>query len=222
MKLKGAIFDFDGTLFDSMHIWDAAGILYLKSIGREPKEGLRREMENMSLRQSASYLKTRYALEGTEEEVADGINRVVEGFYFYEVQPKPGVEAFLKELKERGVSLCIATVTDRYQIEAALKRCGLDCYFSEIFTCSEIGYGKDHPDVFEAALRFLGTKKEETLIFEDASHAVQTAKAADFLVTAVYDRYERNQETLQKTADFFLADYLDTASFFRKVEERSF
>ena len=68
----------------------------------------------------------------------------------------------------------------------------------------------------------MGTKKEETLIFEDASHAVQTAKAADFLVTAVYDRYERNQETLQKTADFFLADYLDTASFFRKVEERSF
>ena len=220
MKLQGAIFDFDGTLFDSMHIWDKAGALYLRSIGREPKDNLRQEMENMTLQQSASYLKNRYALEKTAEEVADGINRVVEGFYFYEVQPKPGVEDFLRELKKRGVSMCIATVTDRYQIEAALKRCGLESYFGEVFTCSEVGYGKERPDIFEAALRFLNTEKEETLIFEDAYHAVKTAKSAAFPVAAVYDPYEKRQEELRELADFFLLDYSDPDSFFRKVEKK--
>ena len=56
--------------------------------------------------------------------------------------------AFLAELHRRNIRMCIATATDRYQVEAALQRCGMRHFFSEIFTCTEVGSGKDRPDIF--------------------------------------------------------------------------
>lgn len=204
MKLKGAIFDFDGTLFDSMSIWDTAGEDYLRSIGYEPREGLRETLSTMSLHQAARYMREAYALPMSDREIMDGINKTVEDFYFYSAQPKPGVPEFLRKLQDEGVKMCVATATDRYQIEAALQRCRLDGCFEEIFTCTAVGHGKDEPQIFEAALEYLGTTKEETLVFEDAFHAVQTAKAAGFRVAAVYDAHEPRQAEVRALADFYL------------------
>jgi len=117
--LKGAIFDFDGTLFDSMFIWDTAGEAYLRSIGIEPREDLQKVLKPMSLLQSATYIREKYVIPLTVEEIMDGVNRTVEDFYFHTVQPKKGVVAFLEQMKKQGVRMCIATATDRYQVEAA-------------------------------------------------------------------------------------------------------
>ena len=135
--LKGAIFDFDGTLFDSMFIWNTAGEVYLRSINIEPREDLQKVLKPMSLLQSAQYIRECYQIPLTVEEIMDGVNRTVEGFYFYTVQPKKGIIAFLEQMKKQGVRMCIATATDRYQAEAALKRCGMESFFSEIFTCTD-------------------------------------------------------------------------------------
>ena len=123
--LKGAIFDLDGTLFDSMFIWDTAGEVYLRSIGIEPREDLQKVLKPMSLLQSATYIRERYAILRTVEELMDGINRTVEDFYFHTVQPKEGVIALLEQMKAQGIKMCIATATDRYHVEAVLKRCGI-------------------------------------------------------------------------------------------------
>lgn len=82
MKIKGAIFDFDGTLFDSMSIWDTAGNDYLRSVGREPKEDLRQKLKPLSLYQSAVYIKNEYFLDISVDEIMNGINKTVEDFYF--------------------------------------------------------------------------------------------------------------------------------------------
>ena len=132
--LKGAIFDFDGTLFDSMFIWDTAGEVYLRSIGIEPREDLQKVLKPMSLLKSATYIREKYVIPLTVEEIMGGINHTVEDFYFHTVQPKKGVIAFLEQMKKQGVRMCIATATDRYQVEAALKRCGMESFFFEIFT----------------------------------------------------------------------------------------
>lgn len=207
MKLAGAIFDFDGTLFDSMSIWDTVGEDYLRSLGRPPEEGLRNILKPLSLAQSARYLKERYSLPLSEAQIMESVNKTVENFYFHTVQPKPGVPEFLEQLRRQGVKMCIATATDRYQVEAALKRCGLDGYFCEIFTCTGVGHGKDEPDIYEAALAYLGTAKSETLVFEDALHAIRTAKKAGFSVAAVFDTHEPNQKEIQALADFFLKSF---------------
>ena len=157
--LKGLIFDFDGTLFDSMFIWDTAGEVYLRSIGKEPEADLQKVLKLMSLLQSAEYIREKYQIPLSVGEIMDGINHTVEGFYFHSVEPKPGVIAFLEELYRKNIKMCIATATDRYQVEAALQRCQMRHFFSEIFTCTEVGRGKDRPDIFRKAMEHLQTDR---------------------------------------------------------------
>ena len=160
--IRGAIFDFDGTLFDSMFIWKTAGDVYLRSLGKEPEKELQKKLKTMSLRQSAAYMQRAYSLSASVEEIMEGINHTVENFYFNTVQPKPDVIPFLERMKAQGIKMCIATATDRYQVEAALRRCGMDLFFSDIFTCSDVEHGKDEPVIFRRALEHLQTTKVDT------------------------------------------------------------
>ena len=213
--LKGVIFDFDGTLFDSMFIWDSVGEVYLRSLGREAEAGLQEILKPMSLRQSAEYLREKYRLPLSVADIMDGVNHTVEDYYFHTVQPKPGVIAFLEELRGRNIRLCIATATDRYQVEAALRRCGMGHFFSEIFTCTEVGSGKDRPDIFRRAMEQLQTERSSTAVVEDAYHAVRTAKEDGFPVAAIYDAHESRQRELRQLADVYLPDYADLTEFWK-------
>lgn len=213
MRLRCAIFDFDGTLFDSMYIWDDVGEAYLRALGREPKPSLREALKPMSLAQAARYLQREYALSLSVEEILAGINQTVERFYAQEVQPKPGVEAFLRRLRETGIAMCIATATDRPMIRAALRRCGLERYFDAIFTCGELGHGKDEPIIFRAAMDYFAASRASAVVLEDALHAAQTAKADGFAVAAVYDGSEKRQEALRALADCYIPDYEHTEDF---------
>jgi len=211
--LKGAIFDFDGTLFDSMFVWDTAGETYLRCIGKEPAPDLQIILKPMSLLQSAQYIRERYQIQLAIEEIMDGINRTVEDFYFHTVQPKEGVITLLEQMKAQGIRMCIATATDRYQVEVALKRCGMDKFFSKIFTCTEVGHGKDEPVIFQKAMEHLQTTKADTVVFEDAYHSAKTAKAAGFITIAVYDSHENKQTELHAVSDFYLENFADTTTF---------
>ena len=213
--IQGIIFDFDGTLFDSMFIWDTAGEVYLRSIGKEPEANLQKILKPMSLLQSAEYIREKYHIPHSVEEIMDGVNRTVEGFYFHTVEPKPGVIAFLEELYLRNIKMCIATATDRYQVNAALQRCGMLHFFSEIFTCTEVGSGKDRPEIFQKAMEHLQTDRSTTVVVEDAYHAIHTAKQDGFLVVGVYDSHESRQQELLSLADVFLSDYFDLTSFWK-------
>ena len=213
--LKGAIFDFDGTLFDSMFIWDTAGEVYLRSICIEPKEDLQKVLKPMSLLQSATYIREKYVIPLTVEEIMDGVNRTVEGFYFHTVQPKEGVVAFLEQMQKQGVRMCIATATDHYQVEAALKRCGMESFFSEIFTCTDVGHGKDEPIIFQKAMDYLGTTRANTVVFEDAYHAAKTAKDDGFITVAIFDSYETKQAELHSVSDCFIENFTQTEHFWK-------
>lgn len=204
MRIRGAIFDVDGTLLDSMFIWDTIGETYLRSIGYQPKENLNETFKNMSLHQAARYYQTEYGVTQSIDEIMDGVNAMLERYYRFEVPLKPGAAELLERLRQSGVRLCIATATDRHLVEAALDRCGVLSCFGEIFTCNEVGHGKDEPDIFEAALRFLGTEKSETVVFDDSLYAIRTAKETGFPVAAVYDSHEKEQDKVRLLADIYL------------------
>lgn len=207
MKITGVIFDLDGTLLDSMFIWDNVGEQYLRSIGISPKDDINEILKNMSMAQGAQHIQKVYGVEKTSEEIIAGANAIVEHFYTDEVQLKDGVREFLQYLAENDVKMCIATATDQYLVEATLARLGVEKYFMKIFTCSEVGHGKDEPHIYEAACRQLGTLKENTLIFEDAVYAIETAKAAGFAVAGVCDASEKNQKKVQAMSDFYITDF---------------
>ena len=204
MKISGAIFDVDGTLLDSMSICDTIGADYLRSIGYIPRENLNEIFKNMSLLQAAEYYRNEYGVTLRVEEIMSGVNAMLEQFYQYEAPLKPGAAELLARLRQNRVKLCIATATDRYLVEAALARCGVLSYFGEIFTCNGVGHGKDEPHIFEAALRFLGTERAETVVFDDALYAIRTAKEAGFPIAAVYDTHEKSQTEVRALSDFYL------------------
>ena len=207
--LKGAIFDFDGTLVDSMFIWDTIGEDYLRSLGKKPHEDLKETFMTLTLEEAAEYYRTHYGVTLSVKEIVDGVNAMVEGIYRTRVALKQGVADFLAQLKDNGTRMCIATVTDRYLVEETLDRLGLLQYFSEIFTCAEVGYGKDKPIIYRKALEHLDTAKNETYVFEDSLFALKTAKADGFTTVGVYDRHENRQDNLKNLADYYIVDFAD-------------
>lgn len=207
--LKGAIFDFDGTLVDSMFIWDTIGEDYLRSLGKEPNEDLRTVFMPLTLEEAAEYYREHYDVTLSVKEIVGGVNAMVEEIYRTRVTLKHGVADYLRWLKENGTPMCIATVTDRYLVEETLERLGILHYFSEIFTCAEVGYGKDKPIIYRKALEHLGTTKNETYVFEDSLFALKTAKADGFTTVGVYDRHENRQDNLKNLADYYIVDFAD-------------
>ena len=185
--IKGVIFDVDGVLLNSMPIWENLGELYLNSLGMEAEMGLGETLFTMSLEEGADYLISRYGLKKTREEIIEDLTREVRDFYVEKVPLKEGVRQYLFELNEKKIPMVIATSGDRKNAEFALKRLKVFNYFQAVFTCSEIGSGKNQPDIYLAAALQLDTEPSDTWVFEDAYHAIRTAKSAGFKTVAVYD-----------------------------------
>ena len=207
--IKGAIFDLDGTLLDSMFIWDTIGEEYLRSLGKEPHEDLKETFMTLTLEEAAVYYREHYRVTLSVKEIVDGVNSMVEQTYRTKVTLKPGIAEYLAWLKENGVRMCVATVTDRYLVEETLERLGVRHYFSEIFTCAEVGFGKDKPVIYQKALEHLETEKRDTYVFEDMLFALNTAKTDGFPTVGVYDRHEVHQDELKELADYYIFDFTD-------------
>ena len=205
--IKGAIFDLDGTLLDSMFIWDTIGEVYLRSLDIEPRENLAEAFKTFTLEQAAEYYREHYGVALSVNEIVDGVNEMVAKLYRTKVTLKDGVRDFLEALKSQGVKMCVATVTDRPIVEDVLCNLGIRDFFTEIFTCAEVGYNKETPHIYRVALEALGAKKDETVVFEDALHALITAKKDGFRVAAVYDRHERNQTQMKENGDYYITDF---------------
>lgn len=221
--IKGAIFDIDGTLLDSMPVWENAGARYLATLGIKARSDLKERLDALSLPEGALYMQTEYKLSVTIEEILEGVNQVVKDFYFKEAVLKPGVCDLIQKLKKNQVRLIIATATDAEMAKSALIRNGIWKDFDGMITCEEAGAGKTSPKVFELAREHLQTKKEETWVFEDSLYAVKTASKAGFPVCSIYDAYSRdNTEEIRTFSDIYVKDFYEIKScqvFQRKKQQ---
>lgn len=216
--IRGAIFDVDGTLLDSMYIWDQAGARYLQSVGAEAEPGLNRILFSMSLADGAVYLKETYGLTQSLEEIHQGILDIVDAFYREEAQAKAGVRELLEAFSAKGVAMTVATSSDKWQIRSALQRLDLAKYFQEIFTCGEVGVSKNEPVIFHRAAALMGTKPENTCVVEDGLYAVRTANKAGYVTIGVYDASsDHDWQDLKKEADLALENLEDTEYIIRKL-----
>ena len=127
-------------------------------------------------------------------------------FYSNRVQLKPGVKEFLDHCREQGVKMCIATASERMLVDTALRHCGIEDYFSHIISCTEVGKGKEEPDVFLAACERLGTPREQTWVFEDSYVALVSAAKAGFRTVGIYDKYGLRQDIMKETATEYIAE----------------
>lgn len=188
MKIKGVIFDADGTLLDSMGFWSSTVYDMLARFGISPDNELLKIINPMSMYEGAVYLKNRYSLSFSPEEFIEEENRIVEQFYTNKVKLKPGIAELLDMLSRKNIPLAVASATDRYLIEKALRTNGIHEHFKAVVSCSDVGEGKNSPKVYNKAREYLGTEICETAVVEDSPNALITAGNAGYLTVGVYDK----------------------------------
>lgn len=207
MNIKGFIFDLDGTLLDSMPIWDNLGAEYLlkKGIQNTPKD-IKNVLKPLSLLQASEYFINMFNIKLSTQLIMDEINNLIEDKYKYQIALKEGVIEFLE--KNKNIKMCIATATYRHLVEYALKRLDIDKYFDFIITSSEVGNSKQSPDIFIRAAGKLGVPINEIVVFEDALHAIVSAKSAGFYTVGVHETaFEKDKEEIIKIADCYINNF---------------
>ena len=207
MMIRGAIFDADGTLLDSMGMWEDMGERYLLSLGKTPRPDLREAIFHLSQAECADYLQRVYQVERTHDEIEDDIRGMIRGFYRHEVTAKAGAADFLRGLRDRAVIL------------EGLAYVGLLPRLDVVLTCGDLGVNKSTPAIYDAARDALGTRTEETWVFEDAVHAATTARRAGYPVAGVYDSFS-DQEALKAVSTLYLPNLTDLPGFCAAVGDR--
>ncbi|MGF6375952.1 HAD superfamily hydrolase (TIGR01509 family) [Clostridiales Family XIII bacterium PM5-7] len=205
--IKGAIFDVDGTLLDTMHLWHDSGARYLQSIGITAEPGLGDKLFAMTVDMGAHYLIREYDLQLPHEEVKRSINAIVETPYIETATFRPGGLELLKAMKAENIPMTVATSTGKPFITGVFQRLGIMDYFEELFTCPEMGVSKSDPFIFHEAAKAMGTKPEETWLFEDGLYSIKTAKAAGFKVVGIYDEVSKaDQEEIKALSDIYVRE----------------
>lgn len=189
MKIKGLIFDLDGTLLDSMHCWENVDRCFLIENGIDPPKGISDIVKKMTIQDSAEFFKTRFSLKQSCEDIINRIEEIVKEQYYNHILLKEGVYETINHLKALGYRMCVATATYNRLAHAALKRLGLIECFEFILTCSDVGAGKDRPDIFIEAAQKMDCTASNTLVVEDSLHCIKTAANAGFYTAGVYDIY---------------------------------
>ena len=219
-NIKGAIFDVDGTLIDSMHIWDSAAADYLKSHGISPPENLIDELRAIGGSDIPEYFRVKYSIDKTEEDIALEIRNMIINKMLVDAPIKEGVLDVLEGLKKRGIRMCAATASPRIYVEPVLEKHGILGYMERIFTCDEENTTKSKPDIYIRASKYLRTVVYETLVFEDALYAVKTAKKAGFPVVGLYDLSSAaHQEEIKSTSTYYYKSMTDFLVDFNKMSE---
>lgn len=207
MKITGAIFDFDGTLFDSMHVWKGVRYKFFDRIGIVLSEEDEIAFKGLYLRESIILAKERFNRPETYEELFAKFFELIKEMYLADTAPKNDIIEFLEKLKAKGVKMGIATATGEPALEAVLEKYNMLHYFDAIYSTYTVGAAKTEPKVYDVVLDTIGTDKETTWIFEDALYAATTAKANGYNVVGIYDKSEPEQEKLQNLVDVYIHNY---------------
>lgn len=187
MKIKGAIFDLDGTLLNSMEYWGEVASEFLASRGLSTEDNTNRRFLERGMVIWYNWCVENLGLNEEYDIAKKWIYDTMEHKYETLVTLKDGAKELLQGLTDAGVKLCLATATDRSTVEKVLARLDIAKYFPKIFTCGEHG-SKREIGIYNTALDFLGTPKDETYVFEDAHYALKTAHDGGFKTVCVYDK----------------------------------
>lgn len=198
LKAKGVkllVFDLDGTLLDSMNVWNKVDIDFLGRYGYEVTPEYTDVVKRVSVDEAALYTKQKFRISLSPKEIIAEWDKMVSGFYKNEVELKPGVRTYLEGAKQIGFRLGVATALTRNNAVAGLVRNKILQDFDAVITLEDVGkkIDKSSPDIFITVLNYVnaagGTiSPSQTLVYDDVAAAAAGARNGGFLTCAVYDK----------------------------------
>ena len=201
------LFDFDGTLVDSMPTYVAAMLRILDENGIVYGDDIVKTITPLGLQGTAEYF-TELGINETVEALIGRMKIYMQDAYFYTIPAKPNVIPVLHALKQRGASLNILTASPHITLDACLKRLGLWELFDNVWSCDDFGTTKADPAIYKAAAQKLGTTVENVLFLDDNLGADTTAKQAGMMVCGVYDPSSDDYvEQIKAATDYYVHDF---------------
>ncbi len=207
-NLRGAIFDLDGTLVDSMGVWHRIDDEFLGRRGFPADESYKQAVKTMKYETAAHYTIRRYGLSESPEEVMAEWDSMALHEYRYNIKCKPGAAEFLHYLKSKGVKLALATVSHRALLEAVLKGNDIFDLFDVLTDVSQVSRGKEEPDLYLFAAKQMKLEPRECMVFEDVLLGIDSAKRGGFYTCGVKDHSSEDEEMeIRRVADYFVESF---------------
>lgn len=234
-KKKVILFDMDGTLIDSVGIWNEVDSTLILQLGGKklPEEEIQIQRDTLLRKFSkcpnpyeeyCGTLGKKYGSPLAPAEIVKLRYNIAQRFLVEAVDYKPDAEKLLKLLKEAGYTLVIATTTKRGNMDIyrtknknILEKAPLDDYFSLIYTREDVKEIKPNPEIYHRIMGELGVTPEECLIFEDSLIGVEAGNNAGIQVAAVYDRYSAGEtKEIKERADYYFDNFAQVIALLSK------
>jgi len=205
-----AIFDLDGTLLDSLGIWAEIDEIFLGARGISVPDDYEDCIGHIGARAAAEYTIARFSLDESVDKILTEWKSLADEIYPKKVGLKPHAAQLLRFLRDRGIRLTIATAGNPDLFLPVLRREEVDTLFEGYTTISEVGRGKEFPDIFLLAASKLGSRPAECCVFEDNYIALCAARDGGFRTIAVYDVLRGSQQAkIAGVADIVIGDFSD-------------
>ncbi|MBR1797532.1 MAG: HAD family phosphatase [Clostridiales bacterium] len=195
-KADALIFDVDGTLLDSMTVWNQADTVFLNSRGFEVTPDYTDYVKSVRIEDAAVYTKERYGLPDSVDDIMNEWNSFVNRAYASEVPLKGDAYNYLVNARKLGFRIACATALTRPNLDAAFGRLNIRDMFDVITTLEDLpGYpDKSEPDIYLHVAKLLRCEPERTVVFEDVPVALNGAAKGGFITCAVWDEVGAGSE----------------------------
>lgn len=205
--MKTYLFDFDGTLVDSMPRWASVMTRILDEFNIEYPSDIVNIITPLGTVGTANYY-TELGVPLSPEEIIELMGKYMLDEYFYRIPAKNNVIDVLNTLKSSGCSLNILTASPHITLDACLKRLGMWELFSNVWSCDDFNTTKADPEIYKMVSEKLDAPLEDVLFLDDNLNACKTAKIAGMTVCGVYDGTSKDcEEEMKNTTDFYIYDF---------------
>lgn len=206
--MKTYLFDFDGTLVDSMPSYANMMKRILDENNISYGEDLIKIITPLGFMGTAKYFMEQLGVKMSIEELAQKMGEGAIYDYTYNIPAKNNVEKVLKELKQKGASLNVLTASPHITLDPCLKRLGLYDLFDNVWSCDDFNTTKADPDIYVKAASKMGVSVDKVLFLDDNLNADKTAKKAGMKVCGVYDDSSKEyEEEMKQICDFYIYDF---------------